>query len=165
MKIATLPFVPMFRALGNQMRQLGTRFEFMQICKYAAGIISAYTMDLRDIEYFAVLAEHGQLVRAAEALGLSQPALSLSLRRLEKSARAKLVKRTPKGVELTAVGTALLTHVRRLQLARDDLAREISDVAHGEAGHVRVGTGPATADGFLPRVCSTVMKETPKVTV
>src|SRR5262245_26339494 len=157
MKIATLPFVPMFPALGNQMRQLGTRFEFMQICKYAAGIISAYTMDLRDIEYFAVLAEHGQLVRAAEALGLSQPALSLSLRRLEKSAQAKLVRRTPKGVELTDVGAALLTHVERLRLARHDLAREVADLAQGTAGQLRVGTGPATADGFLPLACGTFM--------
>jgi len=61
-------------------------------------------MELRDIEYFAVVAEHGNLRRAAESLGLSQPALSKSLRRLEKSMAAKLVKRTPKGVELTAVG-------------------------------------------------------------
>src|SRR5687767_28790 len=102
-------------------------------------------MDLRDIEYFAVLAEHGQLVRAAEALGLSQPALSLSLRRLEKSAQAKLVKRTPKGVELTAVGTALLSHVRRLRLARDDLAREVADLAQGRAGNLRIGASPANA--------------------
>ena len=97
-------------------------------------------MDLRDIEYFAVIAEHGHLGRAAEALGLGQPALSVSLRRLEKSAEAKLVKRTPKGVELTDVGRALLTHVGRLQLAREDLARELSDLAHGQAGHLRVGT-------------------------
>ena len=81
------------------------------------------SMDLRDIEYFAVIAEHGHLGRAAEALGLGQPALSVSLRRLEDSAGAKLVKRTPKGVELTDVGRALLSHVGRLQLAREDLAR------------------------------------------
>lgn len=122
-------------------------------------------MDLRDIEYFAVLAEHGQLVRAAAALGLSQPALSLSLRRLERSAQAKLVKRTPKGVELTTVGTALLTHVRRLRLARDDLAREVADLAQGQAGHLRVGTGPATAEGFLPAACSTLLKDAPKLTL
>ena len=122
-------------------------------------------MDLRDIEYFAVIAKHGHLGRAAEALGLGQPALSISLRRLEKSAEAKLVKRTPKGVELTAVGAALLTHVRRLQLARDDLAREVSDVAHGQAGHLHVGTGPATADGFLPDACSTLLKDAPKITL
>ena len=39
----------------------------------------SYHMDFRDIEYFAVLAEHGHVGRAAEALDLSQPALSLSL--------------------------------------------------------------------------------------
>src|SRR4030095_10884208 len=110
-----------------------TRFEFTQICAYAFSIISAYiqtAMDLRDIEYFAVLAEHGQLVRAAEALGLSQPALSLSLRRLEKSAQAKLVRRTPKGVELTDVGTALLAHVQRLRLTPSALPRDIALLAH-----------------------------------
>ena len=44
-------------------------------------------MDLRDIEYFAVIAEHGHLGRAAEALGLGQPALSISLRRLALESR------------------------------------------------------------------------------
>ena len=122
-------------------------------------------MDLRDIEYFAVVAEHGHVGRAAEALGLGQPALSMSLRRLEKSAEAKLVKRTPKGVELTAVGAALLSHVRRLQLARDDLAHEVADLAHGRAGHLRIGAGPATAEGFLPEACSALLKDAPKVTL
>ena len=63
-------------------------------------------MELRDIEYFAVVAEHGNLRRASEALGLSPPALSKSLRRLEESMQAKLVERTPKGVALTPVGAA-----------------------------------------------------------
>jgi len=120
-------------------------------------------MDLRDIEYFAVIAEHRHLGRAAEALGLGQPALSISLRRLEKAADAKLVKRTPKGVELTAVGSALLLHVRRLQLARDDLAREVADLAHGQAGHLRIGASPANSELFLPEVCSTLLMEAPKV--
>jgi DNA-binding transcriptional LysR family regulator len=122
-------------------------------------------MDLRDIEYFAVVAEHGHVGRAAEALGLGQPALSMSLRRLEKSAQAKLVRRTPKGVELTAVGVALLSHVRHLRLARDDLAREVADLAHGRAGHLRIGAGPATGESFLPEACSALLKDTPKVTL
>jgi DNA-binding transcriptional LysR family regulator len=122
-------------------------------------------MELRDIEYFAVIAEHGHLGRAAEALGLGQPALSVSLRRLEKSAGAKLVKRIPKGVELTDVGRALLAHVGRLQLAREDLAREISDLAHGQAGHLRVGTNPAIANNVLPDVCTTLLKDAPRATL
>jgi len=122
-------------------------------------------MDLRDIEYFAVIAEHGHLGRAAEALGLGQPALSISLRRLENSAGVKLVKRTPKGVELTDVGRALLSHIGRLRLAREDLAREISDLAHGQAGHLRVGTSPAIANNVLPDACSMLLKGAPKATV
>jgi DNA-binding transcriptional LysR family regulator len=122
-------------------------------------------MDLRDVEYFAVIAKHGHLGRAAEALGLGQPALSMSLRRLEKSAQAKLVKRTPKGMELTAVGAALLSHVSKLRLARDDLAREVADLAHGRAGHLRIGASPSNADVFLPEACSRLLMEAPKVTV
>jgi DNA-binding transcriptional LysR family regulator len=120
-------------------------------------------MELRDLEYFAVLATHGQVVRAAEALGLSQPALSLSLRRLEKSAKTKLVKRTPKGVELTAVGAALLTHVRRLRLARDDLSREVSDLVAGRAGRLCVGTGNSVAQRLLPLACAALMKDAPNL--
>jgi DNA-binding transcriptional LysR family regulator len=122
-------------------------------------------MDLRDIEYFAVIAVHGHLGRAAEALGLGQPALSLSLRRLETSAGAKLVKRTPKGVELTDVGSALLSHVNRLKLAREDLAREISDLAHGQAGHLRVGATPVIANGPLSNACTRLLTGAPRASL
>jgi DNA-binding transcriptional LysR family regulator len=122
-------------------------------------------MDLRDIEYFAVIAQHGHLGRAAESLGLGQPALSMSLRRLERSAQAKLVKRTAKGVELTAVGAAVLSHVSKLQLARDDLAREVADLAQGRAGHLRIGASPSNSEVFLPQACSTLFTEAPKVTL
>ena len=122
-------------------------------------------MNLRDIEYFAVVAQHGHLGRAAEELGLSQPALSMSLRRLERSAQAKLVRRTPKGVELTAVGAALLSHVGKLQLARDDLAREVADLAQGRAGHLRIGASPSNSEVLLPEACSALLMEAPKVTL
>jgi DNA-binding transcriptional LysR family regulator len=122
-------------------------------------------MDLRDIEYFAVIAAHRHLGRAAEALGLGQPALSLSLRRLETSAGAKLVKRTPKGVELTDLGSALLSHISRLKLAREDLAREISDLAHGQAGHLRIGATPVIANGALPDACTALLKAAPRASL
>jgi DNA-binding transcriptional LysR family regulator len=122
-------------------------------------------IDLRDIEYFSVVAQHGHLGRAAEALGLGQPALSMSLRRLEESAQTKLVKRTPKGVELTTVGAALLSHASKLRLARDDLAREVADLAHGRAGDVRIGASPTNSEVSLPEACSTLLMESPKVTL
>ena len=122
-------------------------------------------MDLRDIDYFAAIAEHRHLGRAAEALGLGQPALSISLRRLEKAANAKLFQRTPKGVELTPVGAALLTHVGRLRLVREDVAREISDLAHGQAGSLHIGASPSNALAVLPEVCSQLLSDSPKLTL
>jgi DNA-binding transcriptional LysR family regulator len=89
----------------------------------------------------------------------------MSLRRLEKSAQAKLVKRTPKGVELTAVGAALLSHASKLRLARDDLAREVADLAHGRAGHLRIGASPSNAEVYLHEACSKLLMEAPKVTM
>src|SRR5690348_18491559 len=123
-----------------------------------------WPMNLRDIEYFAVVAQHGHLGRAAEELGLSQPALSMSLRRLERSAQAKLVKRTPKGVELTAVGAAPLSHAARLRLARDDLARELADLAHGHAGQLRIGASPANVDPTPPDAFSAQAVQAAKAT-
>jgi DNA-binding transcriptional LysR family regulator len=119
-------------------------------------------MELRDIEYFAVVAEHGNLRRASEALGLSPPALSKSLRRLEQSMQAKLVERTPKGVALTPVGTALLAQVHRLRVTLRDIKREAEDLSQGRAGHLRIGVGMTTAED-LPESYTALLKEAPRL--
>ena len=82
---------------------------------------------LRDIEYFSVVAECGNVGRASVELGLSQPAVSKSLRRLDSSIHAKLVQRTPMGIALTSVGATLFSQVRRLRLSLDEVTREIAD--------------------------------------
>jgi DNA-binding transcriptional LysR family regulator len=122
-------------------------------------------MELRDIEYFAVIAEHGHLGRAANALGLSQPALSKSLRRLEQALQAKVVKRTPKGVALTAEGSALLLRVRELRLSLHSIAREIADMAQGRMGHLRVGIGFPRPEQLLASAFSALVKDAPRARV
>jgi DNA-binding transcriptional LysR family regulator len=120
-------------------------------------------MELRDIEYFAVMAKHGNVRRAADALGLSPPALSKCLRRLEKSLQARIVKRTPKGIELTSVGSALLAQVERIRVTLADVAREAADISKGLAGHMRIGVGPAIAE-LLPAAYAALLGEAPKLT-
>src|SRR3974390_1072644 len=105
--------------------------------------------ELRDIEYFAVVAEHGHLGRAAAALGISQPALSKSLRRLETALAVKLVKRTARGVDLTAEGAILQMRVRELRLSLQNVTREIKEVSDGRVGHLRVGVGGAMPEVLL----------------
>ncbi len=125
--------------------------------------ISIMKIELRDIEYFAVVAEHLHVGRAAEALNLSQPALSRSLRRLETSIQSKVVRRTPKGVELTTVGTALLSRVRGLRLAMEDVIHEAVDLSQGKSGYLRIGVGPSFDD--LPAAYNRLLKEAPRLTL
>ena len=120
-------------------------------------------MEMRDIEYFAVVAEHGNLRRASEALGLSPPALSKSLRRLEQSLQATLVERTPKGVALTPVGTMLLAQASRLRVTLRDIKREADDMSRGEAGHLRIGVGATTVED-LPAAYSALLNKAPGLT-
>jgi len=119
-------------------------------------------MKLRDIEYFAVIAEHGHLGRAAAALGLSQPALSKSLRRLQNDLQVRLVKRTPKGVELTAEGAALQLRVRELRLSLQNVAREIKEVSEGLVGRLRIGVGAAISEHFLSGAFAKLLEYAPR---
>lgn len=117
------------------------------------------------MEYFAAVAERKHVRRAAEQLGMSQSALSKCLRRIEDSVGAKIVMRTPKGVELTPVGSAVLAHIRSLRLAHEDIAREVADLSHGRAGHVRIGISPGFGEGVVGQAGSFLLKEAPKVTL
>jgi DNA-binding transcriptional LysR family regulator len=119
-------------------------------------------MELRDIEYFAIVAEQKHVGRAAEILGLSQPALSKSLKRLEHSLQVKLFKRTPKGVEPTAEVTALLRRVHELRLAVQSVVREIADVSQGHVGHLRIGVGAAISEQFLSAAFATMLETAPR---
>jgi DNA-binding transcriptional LysR family regulator len=122
-------------------------------------------MNLRDLQYFAVVAKHRHLGRAAESLGLSQPALSMSLRRLEQFMQTKLVKRTAKGVDLTTSGEAVYAHARRLRLSVEEISREVADLSDGRAGHLRIGTGSGSAFHVVPAACAALLNEAPKVTL
>jgi DNA-binding transcriptional LysR family regulator len=120
-------------------------------------------MELRDIEYFAVVAEQRHLGRAAGILGLTQPALSKSLRRLESALGAKLVRRIPTGVDLTAEGSALAARAQSLRLSLGDVVREVRDVTAGRVASLRLGAAPGVPERLLPIPCETLLKDAPKV--
>jgi DNA-binding transcriptional LysR family regulator len=124
-----------------------------------------YVMELRDLEYFAVVAEQGNLGRAAELLGLSQPALSKSIARLEDAMEVKLFRRTGKGMDLTAEGSLLLSRAREIRQSLRNVAREVSDVSRGHAGHFKIGVGPTVNDEFLLAAIIELLRAEPRITM
>ncbi len=95
-------------------------------------------MELRQLEYFVAVARHGQFTRAADALWVTQSALSQQIRRLEAELGVVLLRRTPRGAELTPAGEDLLA---RAEVALAELARAREELDHHAGvtrGRVRV---------------------------
>ena len=120
-------------------------------------------MELRDLEYFRVVAQHGHIGRAAGKLGLTQPALSKSVARLEAAVGARLLERTPRGVVPTPVGAALIERATHIHTAVDGALREARDLGSGASGLLRIGTGPTAGEHLLPSVCAELLRGSPRL--
>lgn len=95
----------------------------------------------RELDYFLAICETRNLARAAEALGVSQPALTRSLQRLEARFSARLFVRAPRGVELTPIGAAMRARIEKARITLDDAEKEVAQLAAGKIGKVRIGAG------------------------
>ncbi|MEW6641606.1 MAG: LysR family transcriptional regulator [Pseudomonadota bacterium] len=96
-------------------------------------------MDLRQLRYFAVLAEEKHFGRAAQRLSLSQPPLSTAIRQLETEIGAKLFARTSRHVSLTAAGMALQREAQVLLRRAEEARALVKAVAEGHGGRLRIG--------------------------
>ncbi len=120
-------------------------------------------VDPRRVLTFREVARHGSFSRAAEALSLTQPAVSQQVAALERQAGAQLLERGPGGLSLTAAGALLLEHADvvadQLQLASGQLA-ELA----GEAGRrLRVGAFPSALATRVPRALGRLTRERPEI--
>ena len=98
--------------------------------------------ELRHLRHALGLAEHRNFARAAEALHISQSALSRSIQSLEESLEVTLFDRSHGGVEPTIFGQLLLNSARDLDLAARDLQREINLAKGLSSGELKIGVGP-----------------------
>lgn len=103
-------------------------------------------MHFRDLHAFVKVAEAGNLHLAAEALGVTQPALTKLVRRLETSLGVQLLERSARGVTLTEFGRVLYARSKTLQQVTEDTLTEINDMKSGRSGQLRLGAVPTSVD-------------------
>lgn len=96
---------------------------------------------LRQLRHFLTVFDHGSFLQASKSANISQPAISKSIHSLEQHYGVSLFKRLPRGVEPTTFAIALEQHARRILLDFERSNYEMSIMAQGSLGLVRIGVG------------------------
>lgn len=121
-------------------------------------------MEIKLLKTFIAVAELRHFSRAADALHMSQPALSKQIGALEASVGGKLFERGRHGAELTLFGERFLPDAQSLVSDADDMLARARDASSGRVGHLRIGICLSVLT-LVPRVIGEFRRENPGVAI
>ena len=122
-------------------------------------------MELYQLKTFVVVAEAGNLTRAAERLHLSQPAVSAHIKALEDELDVALFRREPKGMRLTEEGRLLRPKAELALLAADDVTNHARMLQREVVGQVRLALNTDMAFLRVPRILVAMKERCPQVDI
>lgn len=117
---------------------------------------------IRQLQVFASAARHLSFARAAEELHLTQPAISMQIKELERAVGLPLFDRSGRQVGLTTPGEYFLVHARRMLAALKDAADTMARMKRVESGRLTIGI-VSTAKYFVPRLLASFRRDHPAV--
>jgi LysR family hydrogen peroxide-inducible transcriptional activator len=118
---------------------------------------------LRQLRYLSALAEHGHFGRAAEACAVTQPAMSMQIRDLERTLGVKVVERRPGDVSLTSIGREIARRGNEVLAASRDLVDFARHSGQILTGRLRLGVIPSLAPYVLPRILPALQSQYPNL--
>ncbi len=122
-------------------------------------------MLLSEVQAFVEVARTRSVSRAADALHVTQPALTARIKGLERKLGGELFRRTPRGMKLTESGEAFLPYAVRALETLSDGRRSVDAVERGGAGRLSVGAAPAIGTYVLPSILKRFAESHPRVAV
>src|SRR5688500_18345847 len=99
-------------------------------------------MESRQLHYYRTVVEHGSFTQAASALHMTQPSLSLVVRRLEEEFGVTLLVRSRQGVRTTEAGAYLYATAVRVMEQMHSAAEHLRSLAEGHAGRIVLSSAP-----------------------
>jgi LysR family cyn operon transcriptional activator len=120
-------------------------------------------MELRQLRYFLAVAEHRNFTRAAHAVHVSQPSLSVQIRDLEEELGSPLFDRLGRQIHLTPAGEVLLEHSQRVMRDLERAGDAIRELTGAERGRLAVGTLSTVNTYLVPRLVTEFRKHFPKI--
>lgn len=121
--------------------------------------------NLDHLATFRLVISRGSFSRAAEELGLSQPAVSLQIRQLEQALQVRLIERTGRGIKPTAAGITLCEHCQKIEAVVTTAVEAVSLHSDEITGTVTVGTGATACIHLLPPILQQLRQTHPLLKV
>lgn len=118
-------------------------------------------MEIRQLEHFVAAVDQGTLRGAAEVCHISQPGLSMSLRRLEELLDAELLQRGSRGVTPTRYGETLLRHARLILAHAQRASEQIAALRGRGVGELRIGVGASFMNRALACAVARLLEARP----
>ena len=122
------------------------------------------SIDSIELRILHALSASGSLTQVATSLGLSQPAISQRLKRLENRLEVPLIERQGRGVRLTPAGRILADHGRTVVAEIDAALAAIEDLRGDRGGVLRMAGFPSASATIVPRFMRMLQDEAPQVT-
>ncbi|MCY0387530.1 LysR family transcriptional regulator [Robbsia sp. Bb-Pol-6] len=119
----------------------------------------------RQLLLLATMDEEGNVRRAAEVIGMAQPAASKLLKDLEDMLGVSLFDRTPQGMRPTVYGEVMIRHARMVLSDLSHAYDEISSLRAGLAGEVRIGTIAVAGASIVARAVARIKRDYPRLRV
>ena len=113
-------------------------------------------ISLKQLQYFAAVAEYGSFRQAAFRLGITQPTLSNQIAIMEKALKVHLFERTRKGINVTPQGRELLLSARRVLEEAQGFISQSAILSGGGIGTFRLGVTPTLGPYLLPHILTPI---------
>ncbi|QBY00807.1 LysR family transcriptional regulator [Rhodophyticola sp. CCM32] len=121
--------------------------------------------NLENLTRLVAVVDHGTLHKAAEHLGLTQPAITRSIKLLERSAAAPLFDRHGRGVHLTPLGERVTEHARSILRECAFARTDVATLRDGESGHLNIAGAPVWMSSILPGAVAQMQRAYPRLTL
>ena len=122
-------------------------------------------MDIKEYSYVLAIVDNGNISKAAQALYISQPSLSIFLKNLENRLGTKLFDRRDGKLELTYEGERYVKYARRIVALNDDLEQELEDIQKNNIGRIRIGVMLTRATYTLPVLLKGLKEKHPQIEI
>nr|WP_295905865.1 LysR family transcriptional regulator [uncultured Bdellovibrio sp.] len=122
-------------------------------------------MDIDVLKYFKTIARTGNMSRAAQELHVSQPTLTVAIKKLEEMLGVTLFERSKKGVTLTPSGLQIYQYSDQMIELWEEMLREAGSLDQTVKGTIRLGVHPSVARYTLPVFFPALLKEHPLLNI